>query len=58
MQVGQGPIADRETEHLGRIDSGVTLFRRLWQRELRALAEGRPTKRWTCSAGLGDPEDQ
>jgi 5,5'-dehydrodivanillate O-demethylase oxygenase subunit len=54
MQVGQGPVADRTTEHLGRIDSGVVLFRKLWERELKALAEGRPLKAWTSSAGLGD----
>jgi 5,5'-dehydrodivanillate O-demethylase oxygenase subunit len=53
-QVGQGPIADRSTEHLGRIDVGVILLRKIWQRELRALAEGRPLKQWASSAGLGD----
>jgi 5,5'-dehydrodivanillate O-demethylase len=45
-QVGQGPIADRPHEHLGRIDAGLVLFRAIWQRELRALADGRPIKRW------------
>lgn len=46
-QVGQGPIADREQEHLGRGDVGVLLFRKLWQRELRALEEGRNITQWT-----------
>ena len=45
-QVGQGSIADRTQEHLGRSDLGVILFRRIWERELRALAEGRPLKKW------------
>ncbi len=47
-QVGQGPIADRAQEHLGRSDIGIILFRRIWERELRALAEGRPLKKWCC----------
>jgi 5,5'-dehydrodivanillate O-demethylase oxygenase subunit len=45
-QVGQGSRADRAAEHLGRSDSGVILFRKIWERELRALAEGRPLKTW------------
>ena len=45
-QVGQGAIADRSDEHLGRSDVGIILFRKIWQRELRALAEGRPLKKW------------
>src|SRR5439155_7142378 len=39
-QVGQGPIADRGDERLGRSDVLVILLRKLWERELRALAEG------------------
>jgi 5,5'-dehydrodivanillate O-demethylase len=45
-QVGQGSVADRAQEHLGRSDVGIILFRKIWQRELRALAEGRPLKKW------------
>jgi 5,5'-dehydrodivanillate O-demethylase oxygenase subunit len=45
-QVGQGALADRTQEHLGRSDAGVILFRKIWERELRALAEGRPLKKW------------
>jgi len=45
-QVGQGSIADRNQEHLGRSDLGIILFRKIWERELRALAEGRPLKKW------------
>jgi 5,5'-dehydrodivanillate O-demethylase len=46
-QVGQGPIADRSEESLGRSDAVIVLLRTLWRRELRNLAEGRPIKRWT-----------
>jgi 5,5'-dehydrodivanillate O-demethylase oxygenase subunit len=52
-QVGQGTIADRSDERLGRTDVGVILLRKLWQRELKALAEGRPLKQWTTSSGQG-----
>jgi 5,5'-dehydrodivanillate O-demethylase len=45
-QVGQGSVAIRAREHLGRSDVGVILFRKIWERELRALAEGRPLKKW------------
>jgi 5,5'-dehydrodivanillate O-demethylase len=45
-QVGQGAIADRREEHLGRSDVGIILFRKIWQRELSAFAEGRPLKKW------------
>ncbi|HEY3302462.1 MAG TPA: aromatic ring-hydroxylating dioxygenase subunit alpha [Candidatus Binatia bacterium] len=46
VQVGQGTIADRSDERLGRIDVGPILLRKIWQRELRALAEGRGLKQW------------
>src|SRR4029434_7598980 len=45
-QVGHGSLTDRTQEHLGRSDIGVILFRKIWERELRALAEGRPLKKW------------
>lgn len=45
-QVGQGYRAERAQEHLGRSDVGIILFRKIWERELRALAEGRPLKKW------------
>lgn len=49
-QVGQGPVAPREQDHLGKIDHGVILLRRIWERELRAMADGRPLKDWTAKA--------
>ena len=45
-QVGQGAVADRTHERLGRSDSALILMRKLWLRELQALADGRPLKRW------------
>lgn len=53
-QVGQGPIADRSQERLGQIDQGTVMLRKLWLREMTALAEGRPTKQWTVPPGLAD----
>jgi hypothetical protein len=50
-QVGQGRIADRNKEHLGRSDLGVILFRKIWERELRALKERRRLKKWQPSTG-------
>jgi 5,5'-dehydrodivanillate O-demethylase len=45
-QVGQGAIADRTNERLGRSDKVVLLMRKLWLRELQAVADGQPQKRW------------
>lgn len=47
VQVGQGRIADRSHERLGRSDTAIILWRKMLSRELRALAEGGPLKRWT-----------
>jgi 5,5'-dehydrodivanillate O-demethylase oxygenase subunit len=45
-QVGQGTIADRENEILGRSDAGIAFLRRLLFREIDLTAENRPTKEW------------
>ena len=45
-QTGQGAIAVRSNEHLGRSDRGVFLLRKIWERELGNLADGRPLKQW------------
>jgi 5,5'-dehydrodivanillate O-demethylase len=50
--MGQGEIVDREQEHLGQCDVGIVFQRRIYEREMRALAEGRPIKRWTIPAGM------
>jgi len=54
-QVGQGTIADRTEERLGRTDGRTILKRRLWERELRALAEERPLKEWTSPKLYREP---
>jgi 5,5'-dehydrodivanillate O-demethylase len=46
VQVGQGTIADHQREILGASDRVVVLRRRMWARELRALAEGKPLTQW------------
>jgi 5,5'-dehydrodivanillate O-demethylase oxygenase subunit len=47
VQAGQGRIEDRESERLGRSDAGIILWRKILTREFRAIADGRPSKRWT-----------
>ena len=47
-QVGQGTIQDRSQERLGRSDVLVSLLRRLWTRDLQALAEGKSPTQWRC----------
>ena len=51
-QIGQGPVADRSHERLGRGDVGLIEIRRLWRRELTALLEQRKLKNWRRPAGL------
>ena len=51
-QLGQGRVADRDAERTGRGDTGVIAIRRLWSRELAALAEGRGIKDWTRDATI------
>ena len=43
---GQGRIVDRAKDRLGQSDRGVTLLRKLWDRELKALKAGKPIKKW------------
>ena len=45
--LAQGVIADRDEEMLGASDIPTILLRKLWEREMRALAKGRPLKQWT-----------
>jgi hypothetical protein len=40
VQVGQGPIELRKKENLGRSDTALILQRKIWVRELQALADG------------------
>lgn len=54
--VGQGRITDRGVENLGGSDASIILMRRLWERELKALAEGRPLTAWKREPGLQPSE--
>jgi 5,5'-dehydrodivanillate O-demethylase len=51
-QVGQGRIVDHTNYHLGRNDVAVILLRKLWERELRCVAEGGAVKQWTLPRTL------
>jgi 5,5'-dehydrodivanillate O-demethylase len=51
-QLGQGIVADRAAENLGRADVGITAIRRLWRREMANLAAGRPLKAWQKSEAI------
>jgi 5,5'-dehydrodivanillate O-demethylase len=44
--VAQGAIPNRNQDHLGRSDVGVVLLRKIWRRELEALAKGQAPKKW------------
>jgi 5,5'-dehydrodivanillate O-demethylase len=44
--MGQGPIADRVNERLGKSDAGIVLLRRIFWREMDAIANGKPAKIW------------
>ena len=46
VQAGQGKIADRTNERLGRSDTAIILWRKILARELQAVSEGRPGKNW------------
>ncbi len=47
-QAGQGRIVKREGERLGRSDIAIIQWRRILARELRAIADGKPRKKWTA----------
>jgi 5,5'-dehydrodivanillate O-demethylase len=50
--MGQPKVEEGPFEYLGQSDRGVILFRRLWIRELTALAEGLPLKHWQVPSEL------
>ncbi len=55
-QMGQGTIADPEHERLGRSDTKIILLRKIYAREIQALAQKKPLKKWfplTPSATIG-----
>jgi hypothetical protein len=47
VQAGQGRIADREHEVLGRSDAGIAVWRRILERELDIIANGGTPKKWS-----------
>jgi len=51
-QVGQGRISNRTQERLAHLDAGVVLRRKLWERELMALADGKPLTQWEIPESL------
>ncbi len=42
-------MVDRNLEFLGRTDVGVVAMRKVFDREMRAVAAGAPTKEWRYS---------
>lgn len=48
---GQGRLTDRSKDHLSISDKGVILLRKIWERELKALDEGKPLKQWRRPQG-------
>jgi 5,5'-dehydrodivanillate O-demethylase oxygenase subunit len=50
--VAQGVIPDRSQDHLGRSDVGVILLRKIWRRELEAMAKGQPIKQWVRAPAI------
>jgi len=51
-QLGQGVIADRDAERLGRSDVGVIAIRKLWKRDIDAMLAGQPTKAWRRNGSI------
>jgi len=45
-QVGQGATPDHSRDRLCRNDIAVVLLRKIWERELRAVVDGRSLKQW------------
>ncbi len=45
-QMGQPTVEEGPFEHLGRSDRGIILWRKIWMRELAALADGKSLKEW------------
>jgi len=44
--MAQGTIADRNREVLGQADVAIKLLRAIWRREMTALRDGTPPKKW------------
>lgn len=57
-QVGQGDVSTRDRENLSASDRSTVLFRRIWKREMQALAEGKPLKQWRLSDAIEPPQQK
>ena len=55
-QVGQGPVAGRIKEKLGRLDTKLAVLRRLWLRDVAAVRDGQPITEWRLPEGPLIPE--
>ncbi len=53
--IGQGAMADRENERLGPADLGILTLRKLYEQEMRKVAEGKPLTRWEPSIPMPHP---
>jgi 5,5'-dehydrodivanillate O-demethylase len=53
IQVGQSTIEERR-ECLGDTDEIIILQRKIWEREIKALSEGKPLKQWIRSERLAE----
>jgi 5,5'-dehydrodivanillate O-demethylase len=51
-QMGVGPVATRQQEHLGRSDAALILQRKLWVRDLDRFARGEPQQDWRYDAAV------
>lgn len=54
-QVGQRPVSTRENEQLSHSDAAVVTLRRIWKRELQALADGTELKEWRLTDKVEPP---
>jgi 5,5'-dehydrodivanillate O-demethylase len=52
VQEAQPLMSEREPDRLARSDGPVILLRKIYNREVRAFAQGKPTKRWTLPKDL------
>jgi hypothetical protein len=50
--LAQGAIVDRSSEWLGSSDTPIRLLRRIWERELKTLAESGRLKSWKYTPGI------
>jgi 5,5'-dehydrodivanillate O-demethylase len=54
LQSSQGVVRDPKREHLGRSDTGLSLLRKIWNREVKALADALPPTPFRFPQRLAD----